>query len=406
MTSVLREQLDPVQMLLVQETFAVFDRQGVWPVWAYLDHVLDAKGLVAADVLASLPVAGAHPGMMRYGLTWNNDNHWLPNDKTPLALTVAGMWQVGSAAAPLLTAFNHTLRFLIERERSITPSPTEVVVARATSHDVARRLSGPDPGGGLYGPAVDIFVRKVGELVEHEYYLRTEFARPDPDSERWEVRIPARIREFRDVTTIEDYIDTVERLATPAGPPAQPLTAAPLNIPYAVSFIDAVWESRTDYPLFARPDPGSIARLTQACENEGAFNSLMSALADVLSQVAKPGTTKAPRSGALEELRNYLRQHLDAAAAVRCSEAIGTLIKLRTIRHSIEHGDARAKAIAAYADLGLTFPIANWTQAWAHISALACGALDTLREEAHAGLHRAQRRAVSDVDSPSVRRNH
>ena len=55
MTGVLRGQLDSVQMLLVQETFAVFDRQGVWPVWAYLDHVLDAKGLVAADVLASLP---------------------------------------------------------------------------------------------------------------------------------------------------------------------------------------------------------------------------------------------------------------------------------------------------------------------------------------------------------------
>ncbi len=162
-------------------------------------------------------------------------------------------------------------------------------MAQATSHDIARWLSGPDPGGGLYGPAVDVFVRKVGELVEHELYLRTEFARPDSESERWEVRIPVRIREFRDVTTIEEYIDRVEQLAAPAESPAQPLTAAPLNIPYAVSFIDAVWESRTGYPLFARPDPASIARLTQACDSEGAFNSLMSALADVLSQVAKPG---------------------------------------------------------------------------------------------------------------------
>jgi len=110
---------------------------------------------------------------MRYGLTWNNDNHWLPNDQTPLALTVAGMWQVGSPAAPLLAAFKDTLRFLVGR------------------------------------------------------------------------------------------------------------------------------------------------------------------------------------------------------------------------RHSIEHGDARTKAIAAYADLGLVFPVASWPQAWARISALACGVLDILPEEAHSGLRRA-----------------
>ncbi len=86
---------------------------------------------------------------------------------------------------------------------------------------------------------------------------------------------------------------------------------------------------------------------------------------------------------------NYLGQQLDEAAAARCSAAIGTLIKLRTFRHSIEHGDARTKAIAAYADLGLVFPVASWPQAWARISALACGVLDILPEEAHSGLRRA-----------------
>jgi hypothetical protein len=112
----------------------------------------------------------------------------------------------------------------------------------------------------------------------------------------------------------------------------------------------------------------------------------MSALADVLSQIAKPGTRKAPRAGALEDVRKYLDEALEPPAAARCSDAINTLIKLRTIRHGIEHGDARAKAVAAYAELGLSFPIASWPQAWAQISALACGALDALREEAHAGL--------------------
>jgi hypothetical protein len=143
MAGVLREQLDPDQLLLLQETFTPFDRMGKWPVWAYVDHRLDSNGLVAGDVLASMPVAGgAGGGRMRYGLTWNQDGHWLPNDGTRLALTVAGLWHLGSAAAPLLTAFKDTVRFLVERRRHLTPSPSEVVDVVVSSHEVARWLAG------------------------------------------------------------------------------------------------------------------------------------------------------------------------------------------------------------------------------------------------------------------------
>jgi hypothetical protein len=107
----------------------------------------------------------------------------------------------------------------------------------------------------------------------------------------------------------------VEQLVASPGPAPQPLTAAPLGIPYAVSFADARLESRTRFPLFARPDPASITRLTQLCDSEGAFNSLMSALADVLSQIAKPGTGKASRAGALEDVRRYLDEALEPPAA-------------------------------------------------------------------------------------------
>jgi hypothetical protein len=336
---VLRRKLDPGQIMLLRECFSVFDRQGTWPVWAYLDHVLDAKRLVAVDVLASLPAAGGQ-GTIRYGLTRNDDNHWLPNDDTPLALTVAGMWQLGTDTSPLLAAFMDTLRFMVDRQRNITPSPDRPVLATVTSRDLSARLAG------LYRPP-EAYTQKVAELAEHEPYLWRRIAMPDLSSDPWEMKVPVSIRDFRDVATVEEYIDIVEHLAAPPEMPPQPMTAAPLDIPFAVSFVDAVWESRTGSPLFARPDPASIARLTQPCDDEGAFNSKMSALADVLGQVANPGTAKAPQRRALEEIRTHLNHRLDPAAAGRCSAAIETLIKLRTIRHSIEHGDARAKAIKA-----------------------------------------------------------
>lgn len=404
MSGVLRAQLDPDQLLLLREMFTPYDQMGEWPVWAYVDHRLDAEGIVAADVLASLPVVGEPGGgQMRYGLTWNPGNHWLPNDNMQLALTVAGMWHLEhqeSASARLLVAFKDTVRFLVRRQRSITPSPSKVVEATVTSQEVAQWLAGAGSGG-LLGLEKDEISRKVGQLVEHEPHLWRWFGRPDLESEQWVLTIPVSIRDFRDVTTVEEYIDKVEQLIAPPGPPPQPLSAAPLDIPYAVSFVDAVWESRTSFPLFARPDPASIARLTQPCDSEGTFNSLMSALADVLSQVAKPGTVKAPRTGALEDVRRYLDQELEPPAAARCSEAIGTLIKLRTIRHGIEHGDARAKAVAAYAELGLSFPVASWPQAWVQISAMACGALDALREEVHAGLGRPRIAAPASSRSGS-----
>jgi hypothetical protein len=367
-------------MLLLRECSSVFDRHSTWPIWAYVDHVLDAQDLKAAEVLASLPAAGGTRGSVRYGLTWNRDNHWLPNDATPLALTVAGLWHLGAETAPLLAAFMDTIRFLVERQRTIAPSPTEVVQATLTSHDLTDRLAR------LYTPA-DVYTKKIAELAGHEPYLWRGITPPDFQPDTWEITIPVSIRDFRETATIEDYIDTTEHLATPSEPAVQPMTAGPLDIAYAVSFTDAVWQNRTRSPLFARPDPASIARLTQPCNDHGAFNSLMSALADLLSQATVPGRAKPPRQGALEQLRRYIQQHIDAAAAARCTAAIDTLIQLREIRHSTEHGDARVKAIAAHAKLGLPYPIADWPHAWARISALTCGALDTLREEAGASLH-------------------
>jgi hypothetical protein len=297
------------------------------------------------------------------------------------------MWHLGSPAASLLASFKDALRFLVQRQQTIAPNPSEVVETQVTSQEVARALSGSGAGN-LLGPAAEAIMRKIGRLIEHEPYLWHGFGRPDLESEHWELRVPASIRDFRTVTSVEDYVERVEQLIAPTELPPQPLSAAPLDIPYAVSFVDAVWENKTGYPLFARPEPASIARLTQPCDDEGSFNSHMSALADVLSQAAKPGTGKAPRAGALEAIGKYLDGQLDEAAAARCSDAIRVLMKLRTIRHGLEHGDARAKAVTAYADLGLTFPVLNWVEAWNRIAATTCGALDTLREEAQAGLGR------------------
>jgi hypothetical protein len=386
MGGVLLEDLGAEQSLLLREIFAPWNRDGEWPVWQYVDYRLYAHGLVAAEVLQSLPiVGGGSPARLRYGLTFNSDNHWLPNDSTRLELTVAGLWHLRPESGLLLRAFTEAFRFLVERVQMLEPSPSQVVQVTVSSGEVARRLA--EAGiPQVSGPAAEIVVRKVGQLLEREPYLWSGFMRPDLASERWELRINPVLREFRGVTTPADYVGRIEELVEPPAPVAQPLTAAPLDVPYAVGYLDAVWKSKTGSRLFVNLDPASVARLTQDCGNEEEFNSLMSALADVLGQAVTPGTVTPPQRGALEQVRDWLVPQMDAAAADRVSTALGKLIRLRHIRVSTQHSDARHKAVTAFGEIGLPFPPVTWNQAWTHIAVMTHGALDVLREEVHAGL--------------------
>ena len=112
----------------------------------------------------------------------------------------------------------------------------------------------------------------------------------------------------------------------------------------------------------------------------------MSALADVVGQVVKPGAAGPPQSGALEQVRDWLVPRLDADAGDRAATAFGTLIRLRHIRVGTQHADARHKAVQAFREIGLPFPPPSWVDAWTHIAVMARGALAALREEVNAGL--------------------
>jgi hypothetical protein len=112
----------------------------------------------------------------------------------------------------------------------------------------------------------------------------------------------------------------------------------------------------------------------------------MSALADVLAQVTEPGNARPPKGGALEKIRDYLAKSLEADAADRTGEAVEMLLRLRHIRVSGQHADARHKAVRAFGEIRLAFPPPSWPSAWTQVSWLAKDALDVLREEVHAGL--------------------
>lgn len=320
-------------------------------------------------------------GSLRYELTWYQDSYTTPQPDTLVALTVAGLRHLPETE-PLLGAYLAAICYMIDQQRQLVPSPAKVVEATVDSAAIEDQILTASIAG-LSAPPVEATMSKVRRLLGEP--LLYSAVRSDGDN-KWTVRVPAALRAYRGVATIDDYLDRVGELVAPSEPPSVPLSFGALDLPYAADYLDAVWRSRTGSPLFVNLNPASVARLTQPCGNEEEFNSLMSALADVLGQVVVPGKAIPPQRRALEGVRDYVMSSLDADAADRVSAAIGMLIRLRQVRVSTQHSDARHRAVTAFQEIGLPFSPASWAQAWTHIAVLAKGALDVIREEIHTGL--------------------
>ena len=324
MASLLREPVGPEQQALLKVIGEPFIGMGKWPVWQYVDLTLqDEHGLDAESVLASLPEAGdKSPTSLGYGLTWRMDSYRQPNPADRVALTIAGLRFLPQAET-VTRAFAAVVGHLASQQAQLVPSPEEVVAATVTSDQLAERLreSGYQAEDG--GRDADLLAR-IRALLEHEPFLFGAAHQPGP-SEPWTVKVPAVLRRYRDVTSVEEYIDTVTALVAPPDPPSVPPAAGALDIPYAIGYLDAVWQARTGKHLFAYLDPASVARVTLVCSSEEEFNSLMSALADVLGQVVVPGTVVPPQRGALEAVREFLATALATEAADRVEHRVRDL---------------------------------------------------------------------------------
>lgn len=390
--SALREPLTEAQDELINVIYEPFQLSGRWPIWQFVDLTLDSMGLDASEVLTSLPrVRNANPGMWSstYSLTshMNMSSSAVPLPDQQISLTVAGLWHIGGAA-PLLETFLATLKYLNEQQRNLRPMPYDVVNVEVTSEDIAAHLLTSSIAG-QSAPPVEATMLKLHQILSLEPILHVGVQRPNLDMPHWIVRPSAALRELRAVTTIEEYLDRIIRWVAPPAPPQLPSSLEALDIPYSVDYLDAVWKSKTGIRLFSNLNPTSVARVTQSCASENDFNSLLSAVADILSRVVAPGRQSPPQRGALEALSEGIDSMFETEALERVREAINVLILVRHLRSGDQHGDARHRTVEAFAALGLPFPPANWGVAWMQIAVLTKRALDAIREEVAIGVSEA-----------------
>ena len=186
----------PDHKLLLQAVYEVFDPDGSWPVYQHLDARLDQDhGLAIDEVLATMP-----DGLLRVFTPIRPD--------TVVALRVAGLMHC-DGAEDAVALFLHALKWCIAKERSFRPASQQLVLSSA---DASREWA--EDGVSVEGATL---ATAAARLQSEQLY-----AGINSGADEWTITVPADIRRFRGVETIEDYL----RIVASAQP--QPVAANPL----------------------------------------------------------------------------------------------------------------------------------------------------------------------------------
>jgi hypothetical protein len=156
-------------------------------------------------------------------------------------------------------------------------------------------------------------------------------------------------------------------------------------MPAAFDYLDAVWRLRFGEPLVVPPGLERSARLVLDVATAEEADTALSALAEVLKNLKVPGVGGLG-GHPLQRLAPYLETKLPEEAMPAVSQAVTILDAARQVRASLQHVGAQSRAVKAFTDLGLTYPVADWPLAWRQVQAAVAHSCDRLRQELHSTL--------------------
>lgn len=214
------EQPSPEHLLLLNKIYAVFGKDAAWPVYDYLDRLLDREFHVAiGEVLETMP-----NGLLRV---------YTPiRDDTEIMLRVAGMLYCNNADGDV-ELFMRALRWCVAKEASFEPtSPTASAQLNVPTADVAQDWA----KGGITSTPLDF--EKLRRIFVAEWIDISINGTPS----NWSWTIPKSIRRFRPDHNVYDYLHAIaeDRLQqVPANPLVQTVPGPTIlvNPPQQVSAV-------------------------------------------------------------------------------------------------------------------------------------------------------------------------
>ena len=192
---------------------------------------------------------------------------------------------------------------------------------------------------------------------------------------------------FESVSSTEQFLEILCQ-RNPYIAPSRTRTADAHELLVAIDHFNAIWRLScptigfSSKPLFQFKSAESISKLLREPETLGEFESLLSALGQIL-QFQVPielSNVKGPPGSRVSGHLAHVEQ-LDDASRERCKEAFATLDAVGALRNSQQHGDALPTAHKESPRLGVQLPVIEPKAAWAAIRLAIFEALVVLREE-------------------------
>ncbi|MGA8681065.1 MAG: hypothetical protein ABSB54_04945 [Acidimicrobiales bacterium] len=345
-----------------------------WPFFQYVEQVLyEGGGLDATEVMLTCPRVTF--GVAHYGWFRVATGSLSPRPDDRVYLTVAGLVQLPEWA-PKVEIFLRALACLVEAERSIRPSPTEVVPTAIRSDELLAAFWRKHQ----MTLSVDTLEFILSQVDTEPSTWLCRLQRERPPSPHWVMTLSTGLRRYAGVTAVEEYLDhLLDQISPPA--PARVANPSALALPEAIDYLNVVWELRSTGPLFGRAhNVESAAKLALGCDGSDEFDSRMCALCSIIGQAKFPGDKTD-----LADLQAYVTSKLASEAADRAGAAIEDLRALLHLRAARQNGgDAEAKGRRAMRRLGIVLPTAEWGSTWEIVRGRCIAALNALREEIEA----------------------
>jgi hypothetical protein len=353
------------QQALLNAVARIYLEHEKWPTWQWLNEMLERNGLDATSILASLPRTNS------YGYSYLRRLNPSPQPLDKVRLTVAGLSQVPDARVRVSTFIKFVGTLGTLRSKIVLDPFGEI----QPTIDKCEVLS-------IIFPSIAVG-EELLELLTGEPPLWNSQVMHQTDSGWSLLYVPPETRRFAGVNTIDGYFEVLSQfLASKEERPDETLLS-PFTLPASIDFLDTVWQNRFHKPLVVPPGVERSARLAFTATTIEEADSRLSALAELLKNLAVPSTPGVD-GHPLERMKAFLLGRLPSEANERVTNAIDILDAARKMRVGGQHHGASPVTIAACARLNIAYPVSDWSEAWSRIQAKAAAAVDAIRDEIQA----------------------
>jgi len=223
--------------------------------------------------------------------------------------------------------------------------------------------------------------RLLFKLMEDEPCFGGGHSASDDTLTSWKWTVDRTVRQYKDVASIEQYVERLSTLLAPPPATEYRITASPLDLPTSLGYLDSAWRLTHDRKHLLRlVSPEKVASLAFDAGSREEFSDRLSALCDTMKSFQVPASS-TKNAHAIVRMRAHLQDLLPPEAHARVEDALNVLSNLVAIRNGGEHGDAQDRAASSWLALGVRLPITNWTEAWMLVRQRAIAAFDVLRDE-------------------------